>query len=186
MPKNEQGQPIIGATAYHQDAGVVNEKAQKTQMLTVWFPIFNAPVESGPLKVVPGSHKGKLLRHCTNYKNLGLTQIPEHLFDEQGAVPVPLNRGDLVILHKKTVHGSLSNISDNIRWSFDLRYNPIGQDTGREVFPGFVARSNKDAIKEFRDSKKWKTLWEDTRLRMSKINQEDMSDFNFNQSVDCA
>ena len=186
LPKNENGQPIIGATAYHQDAGVVNEKAQETQMLTVWFPIFDAPVESGPLKIVPGSHKGKLLKHCTNYKNLGLTQIPEHLFDEQGAVPVPLNRGDLVILHKKTVHGSLSNISENIRWSFDLRYNPIGQDTGREVFPGFIARSKKDSTKEFRDSKKWKTLWEDTRLRMSKINQEDMSDFNFNQSVDCA
>ena len=143
-------------------------------------------VESGPLKVVPGSHKGKLLRHCTNYKNLGLTQIPEHLFDEQGAVPVPLNRGDLVVLHKKTVHGSLSNISDNIRWSFDLRYNPIGQDTGREVFPGFIARSNNDSKSEFRDSEKWKILWEETRKKMSEINQEDMSDFNFNQSVDCA
>jgi len=186
LPKNEMGQPIIGATAYHQDAGVVNEKAQETEMLTVWFPIFDAPVEAGPLKVVPGSHKGELLRHCANYKNLGLTQIPEHLFDEEGAVPVPLDRGDLVILHKKTVHASLSNISDNIRWSFDLRYNPIGQDTGREVFPGFVARSRDDISSEFRDANKWKDLWEDTRIKMSEINQDGMSEFNFNQSVDCA
>tara|TARA_B100001996_G_scaffold67513_1_gene49159 strand:- start:455 stop:1435 length:981 start_codon:yes stop_codon:yes gene_type:complete len=186
LPKNEMGQPIIGATAYHQDAGVVNEKAQETEMLTVWFPIFDAPVEAGPLKVVPGSHKGELLRHCANYKNLGLTQIPEHLFDEGGAVPVPLDRGDLVILHKKTVHASLSNISDNIRWSFDLRYNPIGQDTGREVFPGFVARSRDDVSSEFRDANKWKDLWEDTRIKMSEINQDGMSEFNFNQSVDCA
>ena len=186
LPKNEMGQPIIGATAYHQDAGVVNEKAQETEMLTVWFPIFDAPVEAGPLKVVPGSHKGEILRHCANYKNLGLTQIPEHLFDEEGAVPVPLDRGDLVILHKKTVHASLSNISDNIRWSFDLRYNPIGQDTGREVFPGFVARSRDDVSSEFRDANKWKDLWEDTRIKMSEINQDGMSEFNFNQSVDCA
>ena len=186
LPKNEMGQPIIGATAYHQDAGVVNEKAQETEMLTVWFPIFDAPVEAGPLKVVPGSHKGELLRHCANYKNLGLTQIPEHLFDEEGAVPVPLDRGDLVILHKKTVHASLSNISDNIRWSFDLRYNPIGQDTGREVFPGFVARSRDNKSSEFRDANKWKDLWEDTRIKMSEINQDGMSEFNFNQSVDCA
>ena len=84
------------------------------------------------------------------------------------------------------MHGSLSNISDNIRWSFDLRYNPIGQDTGREIFPGFIARSNNDSSNEFRDSKKWKILWEETRKKMSKINQEDMMDFNFNQSVDCA
>ena len=186
LPKNDLGQPIIGATAYHQDAGVVNESAQETQMLTVWFPIFDAPVESGPLKVVPGSHKGEVLRHCANYKNLGLTQIPEHLFDEEGAVPVPLNRGDIVILNKKTVHGSLSNVSDNIRWSFDLRYNPTGQDTGRKIFPGFVARSREKASSEFRDPIKWKTLWEETRIRMSEINQDGMSDFNFNQHVDCA
>jgi hypothetical protein len=186
LPKNEIGQPIIGATQYHQDEGVVHEKAQETEMLTVWFPIFDAPVEAGPLKLVPGSHKGGLLRHCVNYKNLGLTQIPEHLFDEDGAVPVPLDRGDLVILHKKTVHASLSNISDNIRWSFDLRYNPVGQDTGREIFPGFVARSRNKVSSEFRDPGKWKDLWEDTRIKMSEINQDGMSEFNFNQSVDCA
>ena len=36
---------------------------------------------------------------------------------------------------------SYSNHSDNVRISFDLRYNPIGQPTGRGYFPGFVARS---------------------------------------------
>ncbi len=84
------------------------------------------------------------------------------------------------------MHASLSNISDNIRWSFDLRYNPIGQDTGREIFPGFVARSRDNISSEFRDANKWKDLWEDTRIKMSEINQDGMSEFNFNQSVDCA
>ena len=39
------------------------------------------------------------------------------------------------------MHSSLPNLSENIRWSLDLRYNPIGQPTGRAWFPGFIARS---------------------------------------------
>ena len=53
-----------------------------------------------------------------------------------------------------------------IRWSFDLRYNPIGQDSGREVFPGFVARSRKDPASELRDPAAWAELWYQTRRRM--------------------
>ncbi len=37
------------------------------------------------------------------------------------------------------LHSSLPNKSDHIRWSFDPRYNPIGQAGGRPAFPGFVA-----------------------------------------------
>ena len=83
-----------------------------------------------------------------------------------------MEKGGVVLLHKRTVHGSLSNVSDNIRWSFDLRYNPIGQHTGREIFPGFIARSKENPDKEFRDSKKWKDTWMETRKIMAKLNQE--------------
>ena len=186
LPKGNNGLPIIASTAYHQDAGVVTEDAEDTNMLTVWFPIFDTPVEAGPLKVVPGSHKGKLLRHCSNYNIFNLIEIPNHLFDESGAVPVPLNKGDIVVFHNKTVHGSLSNVSENVRWSFDIRYSPIGQNTGRQIFPGFVARSRKDRDSEFRDPQKWKAMWEDTRHKMSKLNQDGQSDFKFHRSVDCA
>ena len=41
---------------------------------------------------------------------------------------------DDLFLTKKTVHSALPNISDVIRWSFDLRYQPIGQPTGRDIF----------------------------------------------------
>ena len=51
------------------------------------------------------------------------------------ALPLPTRRGDAIFLHKRTVHNSLSNVSDRIRWSFDLRYNPIGQETGRRGVP---------------------------------------------------
>ena len=37
----------------------------------------------------------------------------------------------MLFFHKLIIHGSLSNESDEVRWSFDLRYYPIGHSTGR-------------------------------------------------------
>ena len=190
LPKNPLGKPILGATQWHQDQGVVIEEADETVMLTVWFALQDVSVEQGPLKVVPGSHRPGLLAHCLNYQGKGGRQIPEKLFEVERTIPVPVKRGDVIFLTKQTVHGSLSNVSDTIRWSFDLRYNPIGQHTGREAFPGFVARSRKAPETELRDAKIWTEMWLEARERMSKINQDGQDDVKFGRWVeghpDCA
>ena len=41
----------------------------------------------------------------------------------------------------KTMHRSLPNVSDHIRWSLDLRYCDRRKPTGRADVPGFVVRS---------------------------------------------
>ena len=89
-----------------------------------------------------------------------------------------------MILNKKTVHGSLSNVSENIRWSFDLRYNPTGQKTGREAFPGFVARSKKNPTSELRDPDVWKNMWEETKIKLSSVNEGDPIDVDFRKRAD--
>ncbi len=190
LPTNQFGQPILGATQWHQDNGVVIEEADDTDMLTVWFSLHDTNLEQGPLKVVPGSHRRGLRAHCANYLGKGGREIPEKLFDVDKTVSLPVKRGDVVFLHRHTVHGSLANVSDRIRWSFDLRYNPIGQTTGRETFPGFVVRSKKLAGHELRDAKRWTEMWLETRERMSKINQGGQTDIAFGRwkegHVDCA
>jgi phytanoyl-CoA hydroxylase len=65
------------------------------------------------------------------------------------------------------MHCSLPNRSDEIRWSFDPRYNPIGQPTGRPAFPGFVARSRRDPESELRDAEAWADLWRRARARLA-------------------
>jgi ectoine hydroxylase-related dioxygenase (phytanoyl-CoA dioxygenase family) len=67
LPKNQYGNPILGATQWHQDHGVVTEEADDTRMLTVWFSLQDTSVEKGPLMVVPRSHKAGPLPHCPNY-----------------------------------------------------------------------------------------------------------------------
>ena len=52
-----------------------------------------------------------------------------------------MKKGDVLFMDRLTMHASLPNVSDEIRWSFDLRYNRTGDATGRSWFPGFVARS---------------------------------------------
>ena len=79
---------------------------------------------------------------------------------------------------KLTVHASFSNNSDEVRWSFDLRYNPTGQPTGRSHFPGFVARSRQHPETELRDAAAWESLWRNTRdhlatVAMGKFNRWD-------------
>ncbi len=195
LPKNDLGNPIIGATAWHQDHGVVIEEADETNMLTVWFPLLDAPLEKGPLKVVPRTHKGDLLTHCLDYSGngqqfLGARQIPEKVFPADQAVAVPLDRGGALFMHKRTVHSSLPNVSEEIRWSFDLRYNPTGEPTGRPLFPGFVARSRAHPETELRDADKWTEMWDDARERMSTVNQNGQEDYKFGRwstdHPDCA
>jgi len=167
-PKDENGVVQLGATPWHQDNGVVLPEADETDMLTVWFPLLDAPIEAGPLQVVPYSHRDGLRTHCPG--GVGGLAIPEQLFEKDQALPIPLKRGDVLFLTKRTVHSSLSNVSDNIRWSFDLRYNPIGQATGRGAFPGFIARSKANPESELHDAAEWANLWRATRQRMAEEN----------------
>lgn len=71
-----------------------------------------------------------------------------------------------MLLHKLTEHASLANHGEDIRWSFDLRYQPIGQPTGRSVFPGFIARSEAHPEQALTDPDEWANLWWNARDRI--------------------
>jgi phytanoyl-CoA hydroxylase len=163
----EMRHPLTAKTQWHQDMGVVDEEADNSRILSVWIPLTRATVENGCLIVEPGSHKGGLAAHCKleNYK--GLYGIPERYVGEN-RVPIPMEPGDAMFFFSKLKHASLPNISDEIRWSFDLRYNPIGEPTGRPWFPGFVARSRSNPESELRDPKVWAQLWRETRSTLAK------------------
>lgn len=159
---------LTGYIAWHQDLGVIVDEADQTEMLTVWFPFTKATLENGCLAVVPQSHKRDLSLHCRAanpaYKNQ--ICIPEKLLDEH-RVPLPMEPGDVLFMHRKTQHSGLANHSQGIRWSFDLRYQPIGQPTGRPWFPGFIARSRKDPTSALSDPETWAQSWRDARLQLA-------------------
>lgn len=154
----------VGATPWHQDNGVVLPEADETEMLTVWVPLTNAFREHGCVEVVAGSHHNGLLHHCAS--GYGNYIQDQHLAQDR-IVTAEMKRGDVLFMHRLTCHSSLPNLSEQVRISFDLRYNPTGQPTGRPLFPGFVARSRNNPQTELRDPEAWAQSWYDTREKLS-------------------
>lgn len=159
VDEGDHANSLLAKTAWHQDQGVTMPEADETNMITAWVAITEATAENGCLQVIPGSHRGEMVTHCPGKQ----TEIPDHLVDEELARPVPVRGGGVIFFHPRTKHGSLNNLSDSFRWSFDLRYNPIGQPTGRAFFPGFVARSRAHPESELRNVKAWADSWYSAR-----------------------
>lgn len=179
---SEDGKPKEFITPWHQDNGVVREEADETEMLTVWFPLWDAPVESGCLSIIPRSTEKGLRTHCTGR---GPLTIPEQILETEKERPMPMKRGDVLFLHRHTCHKALPNQSKRVRWSLDLRYNPTGQPTGRDVFPGFVARSRANPDAELRDAKRWSQMWMETRAKLADKELEPFNRWNSTAEV-CA
>jgi phytanoyl-CoA hydroxylase len=152
------------AAPWHQDASVVIEEADKTEIITVWVPVSDATEEMGCLQLVPRNHTEGLFEHCP--APTGKYLSPK-FFDFERAIPVPMRRGSALFMTRMTPHGSLPNHSDQMRWSMDLRYNPTGQPTGRPEFPGFVARSRSNPDSELRDPHVWHESWMQARRQLA-------------------
>ncbi len=169
-PRDHLGRVKFGVTPWHQDLGVVTPDADDSLILTVWYPLMDADEENGCLQVIPGSHRDEeLLTHCPGGKKvLGSLHVPESEFEVGTAVSVPLKKGDALFMTRYTIHSSLPNVSDRVRFSMDLRYNPIGQSTGRTSFPGFVARSRSNPESELHDPVAWNQSWLDARSALAK------------------
>lgn len=163
-PEEALGQHALGATSWHQDNGVLTPDADDSEIITVWIPLTRATERHGCLQVIPGSHRGEIHVHCPG-SAAGL-EIPETVLPRSGAVALPMDRGDALLIHRRTAHASLPNLSDEIRWSLDLRYNPIGHATGRAAFPGFMARSTSRPV--LRDPAVWADLWNEARRSLSR------------------
>jgi phytanoyl-CoA hydroxylase len=162
LPEHLHKSSLLARTDWHQDKGVHLAEADDTDMLTVWLPVTDATPENGCLRVIPGSHRDGLVTHCPT----PAARIPDSLLNGD-AVPVPIKRGGVLFFHHLTKHASLANTSDGIRWSFDLRYHPIGQPTGRPLFPGFVARSQQRPSSAVTDWRDWAALWQNVRARLA-------------------
>ena len=165
VPQNAKNGLVV-RVGWHQDQGVAMAEQDEVPVLTVWLPITDATVENGCLTVVPGSHKDGLTAHCPGIGPDGGLQIPQKLIQRK-AIPVPVKRGGALFMQRRTIHAALENCSDDIRWSFDLRYQPTGMPTGRPAFPGFVARSRANPASELTRWQDWAQLWADARARLA-------------------
>lgn len=156
---------LVGKVEWHQDNGVVLPEADVATILTVWLPLTDATEQNGCMQVIPGSHREGLKDHCP----VDQLRIPDQLLELNRAKPLPMKAGSALLMNQQTIHSSLDNVTeDQVRISFDLRYQPVGQPTGRPAFPGFVARSSARPEQVLNDPAAWAKLWLDTRERLAR------------------
>jgi phytanoyl-CoA hydroxylase len=88
-----------------------------------WFPMVDAGEALGALQVIPQSHTWGLMEaNTTGYAGF----ITENLSDED-FVQCEFEVGDLLIFSAFLVHRSGNNVTEDIRWSVQLRYNNLDE-----------------------------------------------------------
>lgn len=146
---------------WHQDLGYLQPDASETFMVNFWIPLVDATVENGCMEVIAGSHKAPLINHVIglgpgrNFKGIVDDALPD---GEQVQCPVPL--GGVLLIQHKTIHRSVPNHSDHIRWSMDIRYSDPRMPTGRDGVPGFIARSKTQPASVANNLGDWLRLFE--------------------------
>ena len=169
LPPVAVGDANVSRTLWHQDEAVLHESARDSDVLTVWAAITHADEKNGCMQCVAGSHKDKgggdlgLALHCPGRELLGEIYIPDAVIPRERLVSLQVGAGGIVLLNRRTVHGAGANRSSKLRWSFDLRYQRMGELTGRDFFPSFVARSRANPAAELHDAASYRQNWLDAR-----------------------
>ena len=102
-----------------------------------WIPLVDVDEENGCIQVLAGGH-----RHTPPYvEQWGPdTFVPQ--LEGLVPLPVPMQVGDVLMMHQHLPHSSPPNRSDHIRWSVDIRFQDSRLSTkAGTIKPGFIARS---------------------------------------------
>lgn len=148
---------------WHQDAGyTANQKSdnstnvEQLKMVNVWTPLVPATVYNGCMQFIPGSHKFGIVPHVSkeHYLEIEKEYLQPHLKNAKNIIVDP---GDIVLFNNMLFHQGQPNLSQEIRWSVDWRYQDANQSTSR-VDQGHLARSQQNPDLVVKSSEEWVKL----------------------------
>ena len=96
-------------------------------LVSVWLALSPATLETGCMRVLPGSHKGDLLPHSDEYKQHNLLTRGQEIaveVDEAKAVAMPLQPGEISLHNVRLAHASDPNRSEDRRIGLSMHYMP--------------------------------------------------------------
>ena len=101
---------------------------------TAWIPLTSSNAYKGGIELIPRSTKLGWLEHQRGDKGPGsqrrdFTKSPQRAQRFQ-PVQVRTHPGDIILFDQYTLHRSLINKSNLIRWSIDMRYISKGSESG--------------------------------------------------------
>ena len=96
-------------------------------LVSVWLALSPASLESGCMRVLPGSHQGELLPHKDEYADGNLLTRGQEIavaVDETQTVAMPLAPGEISLHNVRLAHASGPNQSADRRIGLSLHYMP--------------------------------------------------------------
>ncbi|MBL6952550.1 MAG: phytanoyl-CoA dioxygenase family protein [Alphaproteobacteria bacterium] len=97
------------------------------QVVTAWLALSPASIESGCMRVMPGTHKGEVLHHEDRYDPANMLTRGQELtegVDENAAVYMPLEVGELSIHNYRLAHASGANNAADRRIGISMHFMP--------------------------------------------------------------
>ncbi|MBO9607505.1 MAG: phytanoyl-CoA dioxygenase family protein [Paenibacillaceae bacterium] len=132
-----------GAVPWHQDKSYWPD-ANANPVITVWIPFVDANELNGCLHIKPRTQHKRLLKwHRETVSGTGYTALHNSQLGRTPTVALPVEAGSAILFNDRCLHMSTANLSDEVRWSVDLRYQPTNQDPMPQHGIGFLARSGK-------------------------------------------
>jgi phytanoyl-CoA hydroxylase len=114
------GQPVL----WHQDGAFW--PLEPMEVITLWLAVDRSMPENGCLRVIPGSHRMSLqpLRPRDDVENVLESEIAVEHVEEEHALDLVLEPGDVSVHHPNIVHASQANTSSLRRCGLTIRYIP--------------------------------------------------------------
>jgi ectoine hydroxylase-related dioxygenase (phytanoyl-CoA dioxygenase family) len=109
--------------SWHQD--LTYWGLEPEDVVTAWVALTPSTIESGCMRVVPGSHAGAILPHANTFAATNLLSRGQEIavqVDEAKAVDVVLAPGQMSLHHVKIAHNSEPNRATHRRAGFAIRY----------------------------------------------------------------
>ncbi|CAL1527986.1 unnamed protein product, partial [Lymnaea stagnalis] len=158
---------------WHQDSVYLDNDSYNVLQATAWIPFLDTNEQNGCMEVIfvdllhrlslicfqviSGGHlAGEIVRHTccwgdTWYIETDIKDAEEKLnvdfVTDKVLCPVPY--GGMLLINNMIPHRSLNNVSDDIRWSVDLRWqNPEKAIGFYGIKDGILMRSEKNPLKE--------------------------------------
>ncbi|HBK76679.1 MAG TPA: phytanoyl-CoA dioxygenase family protein [Gammaproteobacteria bacterium] len=110
--------------SWHQDSQYWGLDTDK--LVTVWVALSPSTIESGCMRVLPGSHLGPDLAHEETYHNDNMLTRGQSIDDinEDKAVNLVVDTGQAVLFAFRIAHASYPNKTDDRRVGLAIRYIP--------------------------------------------------------------
>ena len=112
--------------SWHQDITYWGLEAE-ADVVTAWVALSPSTVESGCMRVVPGTHLREVVPHSDTFGEHNMLSRGQEIaveVDEAHAIDLVLEPGQMSLHHVKIFHGSHRNRADDRRIGFAVRYLP--------------------------------------------------------------